>query len=144
EGWKGGLFDLSSIWAMKLLVVADPMVPVPPLNYGGSERIIDLMCRGLAQRRHRVHLIAGPGSRDYGGGLTIHRAPSSTFPSRAARKLWFQWIVCRAALNADIVINHARLDYLEILYRTRKPIIHWFHVPLNGREVPYVLSRRRR
>ena len=47
---------------MKVLVIADPIVPVPPVMYGGSERIVDLMCRGLIRRGHEVGLMAGPGS----------------------------------------------------------------------------------
>lgn len=128
---------------MKILVIADPHIPVPPVKYGGAEREIDLMCRGLAKHDHEVHLMAGPGSKDYGGGLTVHQAPSLDFDSRAFRKTWFQFIAWRAARRADVVINHGRLDYLEILYRTKKPIIHWFHNPLTSNEVSYVLSRRR-
>lgn len=129
---------------MKILVIADPVVPVPPVHYGGSERIVDMMCRGLIDRGHSVHLMAGPGSAIRGGRLTVHRMPSPAYASRAFRKIWFQVISLRACLGADLVINHGRLDYLEILYRTGKPIIHWFHVPLTGGEVPFVLRRRRR
>jgi glycosyltransferase involved in cell wall biosynthesis len=128
---------------MKVLVIADPILPVPPVKYGGAEREVDLTCRGLVKRGYHVHLMAGPGSKDYGGGLTIHRAPSLSFSSRAFRKSWFQFLVWRAARRVDVVINHARLDYLEILYRTKKPIIHWFHNPLTGTEISYVLSRRK-
>ncbi len=128
---------------MKILILADAVVPVPPTTYGGTERVVDMICRGLVQRGHEVHLVAAPGSRDYGGGLTIHRAPTAAYLSRAARKLWFQIIVLRAAAGVDVVINHGRLDYLEILYRTRKPVIHWFHNPLNGNEVDYITSRRK-
>ncbi len=129
---------------MRILIIADPHVSVPPVNYGGTERIVDLMCRGLVQRGHHVHLMAGPGSRDYGGGLTIHRAPSLAHPSRAFRKIWFQVLALRAAVSTDLVINFGRLDYLEIVYRTKVPLIHWFQNPLTGREVSYVLNRRRR
>lgn len=129
---------------MNILMIADPHIPVPPVNYGGIERNVDLMSRGLVKRGHRVHLMAGPGSRDYGGGLTLHRAPSLAYASRAFRKSWFQVIAYRAAATADIVVNHGRLDYLEGLFRTSKPMVHWFHNPLRGDEVSYVLSRRRR
>ncbi|HZP60101.1 MAG TPA: glycosyltransferase, partial [Opitutaceae bacterium] len=128
---------------MNILIIADPILPVPPAKYGGIEREIDLMCRGLAKRGHGVHLLAGPGSRDYGGGLTIHRAPSAAYSSRAYRKTWFQFIVLRAALKADLIINHGRLDYLEAIFRTKKPVIHWFHNPLTGREIPYILRCRK-
>ena len=117
---------------------------MPPVGYGGIERNVDLMCRGLAKQGHRVHLMAGPGSKDYGGGLTIHRAPSLAYCSRACRKIWFQFLVARAAAGMDLVINHGRVDYLEILYKTKKPLIHWFHNPLTGREASYILSRRKR
>jgi glycosyltransferase involved in cell wall biosynthesis len=128
---------------MKVLIIADPHIPVPPPGYGGIERNVALMCRGLASRGHRVHLMAGPGSKDYGGGLTLHRKPSLLYYSRAYRKIWFQFIVLRAAMGADVIINHGRSDYLEIIYRTKKPVIHWFHNPVSGREVSYILSRRR-
>ncbi len=128
---------------MKVVVVADPWIPIPPSNYGGTERIVDLICRGLAQRGHAVHLVAGRGSKDYGAGVTLHRPPSLNYVSRALRKIWFQFLLLRATAGAAVVINHGRLDYLEALYQTRRPAIHWFHNPLTGSEVPYVLSRRK-
>jgi glycosyltransferase involved in cell wall biosynthesis len=129
---------------MKILVIADPIVPVPPAKYGGTERVIDLMCRGLVKQGHHTHLIAGPGSKDYGGGLTIHRTPSPAYPSRVYRKILFQFTALRAARGADVIINYGRLDYLESLYRIRKPIIHWFQNPLSRYDIRYVLSRRKK
>lgn len=43
---------------MKILLVADPFIPVPPVNYGGIERIIYLLANGLVERGHSVSLIA--------------------------------------------------------------------------------------
>jgi glycosyltransferase involved in cell wall biosynthesis len=130
--------------ALKILMIADPFLPVPPVYYGGTERGVNLQCEWLAKRAYRVHLIAGPGSKDYGGGLTVHRAPSPAYYSRVYRKLLFQFIVLRAAMGADVIVNHGRVDYLDVIYRTKKPVIHWFHNPLTGREVSYILRRRRR
>jgi glycosyltransferase involved in cell wall biosynthesis len=61
-----------------------------------------------------------------------------------ARKIWFQAISLRCAAEADVIVNHGRLDYLEAIYRTRKPVIHWFHCPLTGREIRFVRQRRQR
>jgi glycosyltransferase involved in cell wall biosynthesis len=128
---------------MNILVIADPILAVPPVNYGGTERIVALMTRGLVQRGHKVHLFAGEGSRLEGARITEYRPPSSSWGSRALRKIAFQFRIYRAAARADLVINHGRLDYLEVLYRTKKPMIHWFHNPLIGNELDYVLQRRK-
>lgn len=40
----------------------DPELPVPPLHYGGIERIVDMLARELARRGHAVTLFAHPQS----------------------------------------------------------------------------------
>jgi len=47
---------------MRLLITADPELPVPPTLYGGIERIIDLLVRGLRANGHTVGLVAHPDS----------------------------------------------------------------------------------
>ena len=48
---------------MRVLLTADPYLPVPPLHDGGIERMVDLIARGLASRGHDVSLVAHPASR---------------------------------------------------------------------------------
>lgn len=43
---------------LKILVTADPLLPVPPQFYGGIERVIALLIEGLSQRGHSVTLTA--------------------------------------------------------------------------------------
>ena len=43
---------------MRIAITADPDVPVPPIHYGGIERIIDLLVSGLVDRGHEVTLVA--------------------------------------------------------------------------------------
>ncbi len=43
---------------MTIAITVDPEIPVPPKHYGGIERIVDLLVRGLMQRGHRVVLFA--------------------------------------------------------------------------------------
>lgn len=47
---------------MKIALTADPELPVPPRLYGGIERIIDMLVRGLSERGHDVTLFAHPDS----------------------------------------------------------------------------------
>ena len=65
--WRHGLNSSA------ILVIADPHIPVPPVYYGGAERVIARLCEGLAQMGYVVDLMAGPGSKSYGGQLHVHR-----------------------------------------------------------------------
>ncbi|WP_240186731.1 glycosyltransferase family 4 protein [Pedobacter namyangjuensis] len=47
---------------MKIAIIADPFIPVPPENYGGIERIIDFLVRGLIAKGHQVLLVANEDS----------------------------------------------------------------------------------
>jgi len=35
---------------MRIAITVDPYIPVPPAGYGGIERTVDFVCRGLTQR----------------------------------------------------------------------------------------------
>jgi len=48
--------------ALKILLTADPYLPVPPSLYGGIERIVHGLVQELRARGHHVGLIAHPGS----------------------------------------------------------------------------------
>ena len=41
---------------MKIAVIAPPWLPVPPPGYGGTELVLDGLCRGLAEAGHDVLL----------------------------------------------------------------------------------------
>ena len=43
---------------LKIAIIADPEIPIPPLLYGGIERIIDLLIKGLVTLGHEVSLFA--------------------------------------------------------------------------------------
>src|SRR5215470_10138153 len=47
---------------MRIAVVADPYIPIPPTLYGGIERIIAFLVAGLHARGHEVMLVAHPDS----------------------------------------------------------------------------------
>jgi glycosyltransferase involved in cell wall biosynthesis len=47
---------------MRILLLMDPFIPVPPQHYGGIERVIADLAETLHARGHEVSLWAGPGS----------------------------------------------------------------------------------
>jgi glycosyltransferase involved in cell wall biosynthesis len=123
---------------MKILVISDPHITVPPERYGGTERITSLLCEGLAAEGHEVRLLAKAGSRDYGGGVVAHVAPGASKVSRIWRKLRFQELSLRAGIWSDVIINAGRLDYLRSVAKLDRPLVHWFHNPVKQAEVDYV------
>jgi glycosyltransferase involved in cell wall biosynthesis len=123
---------------LKILVIADPHIPIPPTLYGGAERIAHLLAQEFVRQGHHVNLIAGPDSQVYNGQLFIHHAPTLNYFSRAHRKIWFQLLSAYAARNADIVVNFGRVDYLELLLRTRTPVLHCFQNPIAQYEIDYL------
>jgi glycosyltransferase involved in cell wall biosynthesis len=51
-------------WAtMRIAIIAPPFIPVPPINYGGTELFIAQLARGLTARGHRVVVYANGESR---------------------------------------------------------------------------------
>lgn len=126
---------------MRILIIADPFVPVPPSKYGGAERVISLYAQEFARLGHRVDLLAGTGSRDYGGSLHLHYPPSSTYQSRAYRKIRFQLQSLLAAHNCDAIYNHGRFDYLEALLAFKRPLLHNFHCPIDSHHIKLAESK---
>jgi glycosyltransferase involved in cell wall biosynthesis len=47
---------------LRIALTVDPELPVPPLHYGGIERIVDMLARNLDGRGHQVTLFAHPQS----------------------------------------------------------------------------------
>ena len=47
---------------MKILLTVDPEIPVPPIGYGGIERIVDMLIRQYVQKGIDVTLCAHPDS----------------------------------------------------------------------------------
>lgn len=48
---------------MRIAMVADPYVAVPPVKYGGTERVIYYLIKGLLERGHDVTLLAAGDSK---------------------------------------------------------------------------------
>lgn len=73
--------------ALRVVVLADPYVPVPPRGYGGIERVLDFLLRGLAARGHEVTLIGHPASAPP-GRLIPYGVPPHRGAVPRARELW--------------------------------------------------------
>lgn len=95
---------------MRIAVTVDPEIPVPPIRYGGIERIVDMLVRGLVARGHSVTLFAHQES-DVPCTLKAYPGRRSQHPLDTARNTAFvSTAIARGGF--DIVHSHARLAYL--------------------------------
>jgi glycosyltransferase involved in cell wall biosynthesis len=111
---------------MKILLVMDPYIKVPPDHYGGIERVIADLGEGLIKRGHEVTLWAAPGSHISG--------PVEPFGREGE---WTRWSNVRNTLTLasrfvrtqfDVIHNFGRLAYL---------------LPVLARDVPKVQTYMR-
>ena len=68
---------------MRIVLTVDPNIPVPPSGYGGIERIVDFLARGLVSRGHEVTMLAHPASRSAGRLVPYGVAPHTGVRARA-------------------------------------------------------------
>jgi glycosyltransferase involved in cell wall biosynthesis len=95
---------------MKIALTADPELSVPPRLYGGIERIIDMLAKGLAARGHQVTLFAHPHSHS-AGSLVPWPGRNSRSHADTARNAA---ALARHVLAGgfDVVHSFSRLGYL--------------------------------
>src|SRR5207244_5163162 len=113
---------------MRIAITADPEVPVPPLFYGGIERVIDLLVRGLNEQGHDVTLFAHPDSKSP-AFLRPYPGQRSRSPTDRIRNLLH---VSRnvAAGRYDLIHSFGRLAYLLPLIPLPIPKLMSYQRPL--------------
>jgi len=98
---------------MRILLMMDPGIPVPPATYGGHERLVYLFAEEYQKLGHQVTLLAGPGS--HCSGKTVTFGTNDLSRSRWARhkEAGFVWKYLRQNQdNFDLIHNFGRLIYL--------------------------------
>lgn len=140
---------------MKIAVVADPFVPVPPKKYGGTEQVISYSIKGLQELGHEVVLFA-PGDSKVNCELipTVPRAIG--FPKtrsdtqkhlRTAQKIAknteAQLRKLLSKQSVDIIHSHAGIDSgFDIRKFTDVPNVTTMHGPILFHQIDYYLSRQ--
>jgi glycosyltransferase involved in cell wall biosynthesis len=89
---------------MRIVITNDPIIPVPPSGYGGIERMVDILIRGLVARGHEVTLLAHPSS-ETPATLVPYGVPPHTGAPARARELW--------QVASYLVRNHHRYDVVH-------------------------------
>jgi len=98
---------------MRIALIADPGIPVPPKHYGGHERLVYLFAEEYRRLGHQVTLLAGPGSNISGKVYTFGRNDLNRSEFQKACELMHVWYFLILKRNQfDVVHNFGRLLYL--------------------------------
>jgi glycosyltransferase involved in cell wall biosynthesis len=97
---------------LRIIVTVDPYIPVPPVLYGGIERVVDFVVRGLIRRGHDVTLVAHPDST-VDAPLIPYGAPPHFTPAARVRELMqVGSAVFRRRNRTDVILSWGRLAAL--------------------------------
>ncbi|MET0570905.1 MAG: glycosyltransferase family 4 protein [Pedobacter agri] len=102
---------------MRIAITADPLIPVPPQNYGGIERIIDFLVKGLIKQGHEVLLVAHHDSK-IDAPLLSYKKNKNAFLSHVSN---LQTIAKLKDFKPDIIHSFSRLAYLLPFMRSNVP-----------------------
>ena len=98
---------------MRILLIMDPGIPVPPTLYGGHERLVYLFANEYTRLGHEVTLLAGPGSSCNGTTITYGVNDLARSTNQKNKEMVFVWKYLRKNhKNFDLVHNFGRLIYL--------------------------------
>nr|WP_067057308.1 glycosyltransferase family 4 protein [Mucilaginibacter sp. L294] len=124
---------------MKILLIMDPGIAVPPVYYGGIERVIYLLAEEYHALGHQVTLLAGPGS--YCSGKTISFGSNTTKHSKIAayNNILFVWSYLRKnRKNFDLIHNFGRLIYLLPVINQKAYKIMSYQRPVTARGIKII------
>lgn len=117
---------------MKILLIMDPGIPVPPQGYGGHERLVYMFAKEYYRMGHEITLLVGPGSVFPEGQVITFGNIGFPKPKREGIKDIFRcWSkLMKIYKHFDLIHNFGRLAYLlPVLHSPIKKIMTY------GREI---------
>ena len=129
---------------MKVLVIAPPFIPIPPVLYGGLERIVYNLCYGLSEKGYEVNLLAGKNSLSFGGTTKYYKI------YRYGKNLigrifnWVEFQIQTLKLVEDVDIIHSFVEWPELhffLNKSKRPIIYNHQNPCSFNTLKRILKK---
>jgi glycosyltransferase involved in cell wall biosynthesis len=98
---------------MKILLIMDPGISVPPMQYGGHERLVYLFAEEYIKQGYEVTLLAGPDSYCSGKTITYGINDLNRSKTQRIKEILFVWqYLIRNKNNFDLIHNFGRLILL--------------------------------
>ncbi len=128
-------------YSLRIALTADPELPVPPRLYGGIERVVDMLTRGLEDRGHHVTLFAHSASST-GGRLVAWPGTNSRSTIDTLRNAT---TLARETFRGrfDLVHSFSRIAYLAPILPLSIPKLMTYQRVITARTVglSHALSR---
>src|ERR1700761_5907515 len=108
---------------MRILLLMDPFIPVPPENYGGIERIVFDMATEYVKMGHRVSIVAGPNSRSPDRLITYGKNGPLNPNINLVHLRQVYKILNKEIKDHDVIHNFGRLLFLSPFLKNKIPKI---------------------
>lgn len=128
---------------LRIALVAPPMKSVPPVGYGGTERVVGALAEGLVARGHDVTVFA-TGDSEAAGRVepildrslwdTGYRGDVSAYIQLAAGRVWEQ------ADRFDVIHSHLEAHGLLLARYCPTPVVSTLHGRLDYAGMPELLT----
>jgi glycosyltransferase involved in cell wall biosynthesis len=116
---------------VRILLVMDPYIKVPPDQYGGIERVVADLADGLAAAGHQITLWAAPGSRVNGRVDAFGQEGEWTRWSNVRNALTLAARFLAGVSRFDLIHNFGRLAYLAPVLARDVPKIQTYMRTVN-------------
>jgi glycosyltransferase involved in cell wall biosynthesis len=115
---------------LRVALVAPPWLAIPPVGYGGTERVIALLADGLVERGHDVTLFAAAGSRTAARLVSPLVEPPALIGGAPDDDAFHTLHAYLAADDFDVIHDHTSLGpAFASLLRGGPPVVHTLHGP---------------
>ncbi len=121
---------------MKILLIMDPGIPIPPPLYGGHERLVYMFAEEYQKMGHSVYLLAGPNSKISGTVYTFGVNDLKRSKWQKIKELLFVWKFLFQRKNEfDLIHNFGRLAYLMPILNTQTNKIMTYGRTVNAKNI---------
>ncbi|HEY4324127.1 MAG TPA: glycosyltransferase [Mucilaginibacter sp.] len=130
---------------MRILLIMDPGISVPPKLYGGHERLVYLFAEEYKNLGHEVTLLAGPESTCSGSTVTFGTNDLNRSKWAKYKETGFVWkYLWQNRNNFDLIHNFGRLIYLlpVLNFRVKKIMTYGRPVSIGGIKIINAIPNR--
>ncbi len=115
---------------MRVALLAPPYLPIPPLGYGGTEKIVSLLADGLVEEGHDVTLFASGDSHTKAKLISLF-PKNLGLDAISTKSIYLPLLHYRNCLKYqkefDLIHSHAQYLGLFVMEQASIPVVHTWH-----------------